>query len=905
MTAFEFIRDLRGPTTLLALLSSGAAIPTAPLWAKTSSANPSPTATCESKQQQARPWLDKTQSPECRARLVLADLGGTTEKLDALMDDPQGKWLTSRGLPVLSGSDGPAGPTRGGRATTFPAPLGMAASFDPEVASRYGDLLGREFRAAGLSRMGGPALDIARTWNFGRVAESMGEDPFLVSTMAAEEVAAVQRHGVLSMVKHFAVYTQEQGRAGDHPIRTKSAVNAVVSERAIREIYLPGFEGAIVRGRAGQVMCSFPRINGTYACENPYTLGILKKEWGFDGTVVPDFPDAQRSIIAAVNAGLDVGVFAGVKPEAANERSSPLATTADNGFAGENLREAVASGKISAARIDDLILRRLVPDFRVGAFDAPPLAGGEDVSTPADRAGASDIVAAGSVLLKNAAHILPLGPDVRSLAVIGTQAGAEPTVALLGSAHVVPRHIEPAITAIRARAGGVAKVTYAAGTLGLKRLPQVPVSMLRSPEGLSGLRAEFFANPNLDFSGKPVISRLEDGVNIFELPTMSALPANRAWSTRWSGTITPALGGVQKLTLAGSGTARLIVAGKLVGEFRNADFADTVYGNIAMEAGKPVDVQVEWTPRVTYRTQATDSLGTTIGPAIRLGWSGPDDLISEAAATAAKADVAIIFVGHGVGEGMDRMSLALPNDQDALIEAVAKANPRTVVILQTGGAVTMPWLDKVAGVLETWLPGDAIGPASSAMLFGDTAPGGRLPVTFPRDEAQGPARKVTEYPGSLDATGAIDRAQFSEGLLVGYRYWDAKEQVPLFPFGYGLSYTQFVIGKGTALMQHDGSAVVTVPVRNTGKSAGTEVVQVYLGFPAGSSEPPRQLKGFAKIALKPGEARTVSITLPSEAFRQWDETRHQWAVMGGVYTTMVGASSRDIAFTVPLRVIAR
>lgn len=850
-----------------------------------------------------RPWLNRSYSAQCRARFVLGSFKSMDEKLDVLVPKPgagaprgAAAWLTERGLPSTGGGDGPAGIRGGGVAvTSFPTPLSIAASFDPEAAALYGATLGREFFDYGSNQMGGPALDMARTWRFGRVTESFGEDPFLVASIAGPEIKAIQSQHVMSMAKHFAVYTQEQGRAGDHPLRSKPAVDNILSERTLREIYLPGFEAAVKVGGVGQIMCSFPRINGVYACENPLTLGILKHEWGFDGMVVPDFPDAQRSIVAAVNAGLDSGQMVSQPP--LPETAGNLATVTDNSYNGENLRTAVQAGQVSAARIDDLILRRLTANFRTGAFDNPAKRIAPDVSTPERRAMAEDLIVRGSVLLKNERGVLPFGPGVKSVAIIGDQAGPGAVVAEMGSGHVAPMHLAPVLPAVRERGGSAVRVTYARGTLGLERLPLLPTGMVRSLEGFAGFKAEYFANPNLDFSGAPFLSRQEAAVNNTDIPQLRGLPANRAWSVRWTGRFTPVETGVQNFTLAGSGTARLFVDGKSVGEYANVDFGDTLYANLPMQAGRPVEIRVEWTPRVTFRQQAVDDYGTTLGPAVRLGWAGPQSLIAEAAAAAKAADVAVVFVGHRVGEGMDRLSLALPNDQDALIEAVAAANPKTVVVLQTGGAVKMPWIDKVAAVVEMWLPGDAFGPAAAKLLFGDAEPMGRLPVTFPRDEGQGPAQETRQYPGTLDATGALDKAFFDEELLIGYRYWDAKNQAPLFPFGYGLSYTSFQMRDVSVRSARDGGATVSVAVRNTGARAGSEVVQVYLGFPAKVGEPPKQLKGFRKIALAPGEERVVLLELSPEAFRHWDEGARRWAVAGGDYQVMVGRSSRDIVST--------
>src|SRR6185437_4572676 len=611
-------------------------------------------------------------------------------------------------------------------------------------------------------------------WHFGRATESFGEDPFLAATISGPEIAAIQAHHVMATMKHFTAYNQEQNRTGDQPTGSKPSNNEIVSERALREIYLPAFHAAVSVGKAGGVMCSFPRINGEYSCENSFTLGILKNDWGFDGTVVPDFPDGQRTIIHAFLAGLDSGTMA-----PSNGRGGDAGT-----FAGQkSLCQGVDDGEVPVSRIDDMILRRLVPAFRIGVYDNPATRKAADISTAERRAGAAEILEAGSVLLKNNNGVLPFGPNVKTVAIIGTQATAKAVAVEQGSAYVKPTHLFTALDGIRERAGMQVKVLSAPGTLGLGPLPVVPKTMLRTPAGEAGVQVEYFANPKRDFSGKPLATRSEDGFYLDKTPDIAGLPKDLQWSVRYTANIVPAQSGVQKFALNGGGSARLYIGDKLAAEYSRTDFSNIVFANVPMTAGQAVPVRIEFTPRTSFGAAARDQFDLQLGPYLSLGWSAPDDLITQAAATAKQADVAVVFVGHQAGEGMDRLSLALPSDQDALIEAVAKANPRTVVVLNTGGAVTMPWLDRVAAVLEMWLPGDAYGTAAGKLLFGDAEPGGRLPVTFPKDETQGPAVKPSEYPGTEAEDGAVAETHFDEGIFVGYRYWDQNNQTPLFPFG--------------------------------------------------------------------------------------------------------------------------
>lgn len=780
---------------------------------------------------------------------------------------------------VGRGSDGPAGIRGENCVTAFNTPLSVAATFDPAMAEKYGDLIGRDFHDAGYNFQLGPAMDLTRTWRFGRSTESFGEDPFLTAMIVGPEIHAIAANHVVSQMKHYAAYTQEQGRVGDQPSGQQPAGNNEVSERALREIYLPGFQSAVRVGGVGRVMCSFPRINGIYACENTHLLDILKNEMGFAGSVGPDFPSAQRSIIPAILAGLDSGTT----------------VPNDGTFKGQmGLAAGVAQGLVPAARLDDIILRTLIPQFRDGVFEYPARRLAADVSTPERRAQVVDIITAGAVLLKNAGDILPFGPKVKSIAVIGAQATERAQVVEQGSAIVNVQHLQPVLPAIRTRAGRGVQVRFAQGTYGLEPLSAVPPAWFSTMDGQPGVRAEYFANPNLDFSGAPLSVATQPTPDLAGVPPNLDLPVNQQWSVRYRTRFTPQKSGVQKFSVHAAGTLRLFIEDKLIGTIERSDFGDAVFANVPGTAGKAMNIRIEYSPRAALRPAPNDMFGAFGGTQIKFGYAPPDDMIAEAARTAAKADVAVVFVGHKVGEGMDRGSLTLPNDQDALIEAVAQANPHTVVVLNTGGGVTMPWLGKVAAVLEMWLPGDAYGPAAAKLLFGDADPGGRLPVTFPADETQGPATRPFEYPGTEDGAGRLDTAWFDEGIFIGYRWWDAHGQQPLFPFGYGLSYGQFAISGPSLVRTADGGARISLDVLNVGKRAGTEVLEAYVSFPHSAGEPPRQFKGVARLVLASGQKGKAQIVLDPSAFLYWDDSSNGWRRADGTYTVALGLSSRDI-----------
>jgi beta-glucosidase len=353
--------------------------------------------------------------------------------------------------------------------------------------------------------------------------------------------------------------------------------------------------------------------------------------------------------------------------------------------------------------------------------------------------------------------------------------------------------------------------------------------------------------------------------------------------------LTPPSTGRYLFSLTGSGTAQLYINHKVVATMMRADFAQTVQGTIDLNAGRPVPVEVKFS-----------NASTIMGAVPSLGWQPPDpDMRAQAVAAAKAADVAIVFAAEQLGEGQDKVTLPLPGDQDDLIQTVAEANPRTVVVLHTSNPVAMPWLSKVAAVIEAFYPGQEAGSSIASILFGDVNPSGKLAMTFPANEHQGTGAFFLDYPGDGMTVN------YSEGVLVGYRYYDAKKQEPLFPFGFGLSYTTFLYSG--LVVQHAGGDQATVSVRatNTGKRSGAEVVQLYLGFPSAAEEPPKQLRGFEKVALKAGESKVVTMKLDKDTLAAWDTDAHAWKVYPGTYSVMVGSSSRDIrlkgAFTIAPR----
>jgi beta-glucosidase len=521
------------------------------------------------------------------------------------------------------------------------------------------------------------------------VAETFGEDPYLASQMAVAEVKGIQSQHVIATPKHFAGNNHETYRLGVNP--DGNNINEFISRQALNEIYFPAFKAAVQQGAAGAVMCAYNQVNGEYSCQNGDLLAAaLKAAWGFDGFVVSDWFLATKDTVQAANAGLDMEM--------------PLGT-----HFGDALKQAIADGQVPMSRLDDMVRRILAAEIRVGLFDhpvaSPPLA---DVSTAAHRQLAAQIAERGSVLLKNDGGVLPFGGRVHSVAVIGYDAGDHFQFTEGGSGAVLPSDLVSPLQGITARAGPAVKVTYAQGTLGDVALPALPGGALTPSSGTGpGLTGTYYANT--DFGGTPVATQVDPVPSVNGAPSIPGLPP--AWSVRWTGTLTAPTTGAYRFSVSGNGAFRVVIGGKVIARSPYADFATLAQGTAGLTAGKPVPITVEYA--------AVAAIGP---PVLSIGWHAPDPaMVGQAVQAARGSDVAVVFVNDVTGEGSDRSSLAIPGDQDQLIAAVAAANPRTVAVLNTGGAVLMPWLGKVAGVIESWYPGQEFGAAIAALLWGTSA----------------------------------------------------------------------------------------------------------------------------------------------------------------------------------------
>lgn len=800
------------------------------------------------------PWMDASLPAEERARLLL-DAMTVEEKISMVYGNHMGSVgytghvpeISRLGIPELNLQDGPAGVAGSMRnVTAFPAPITVAASWDTALMEQYGVAMAEEQRSKGANVQLGPMMNMVRVPKAGRNFEGYGEDPYLAAQMAAATVRGIQSMGVIATAKHYIANEQEYQR---------TTISSEIDVRTLHEIYLPPFAASVQAG-VGSIMCSYNLINGIYACENPDTQNtILKEELGFTGWIMSDW-GATHSLTESALGGLDMEMPSGIHYV--------------------ELKSVIDAGEVPMSRLDDMVLRVLVPMFRMGLFDRGSTGTiSVDARSDAHTKFARDAAAQSIVLLRNDGDVLPLDPArIRSIAVFGLAADEEPIIVGGGSGSVTPTYNISPLEGITDRAGDAVRVRYFSITDAVGY--PIPAGVLQAPGGAAGLRAEFFNSS--DFTGSPVLARIDETVDFDwkdEAPAEGVDGAN--WSARWSGVVAPAVTGLYNLTLTSSGASRLYIDDKLLIDNPGEQPDEPVLAKRRFTAGKTHAIRVEYSP--------ADGAG-----AVRLTWFTPDDDANEeAAAVAGQVDTAIVVVGAASSEGADRQNLSVANQP--LIEAVSRANAKTVVVVYNPAQVLLPWAGQVPAILIGWIPGQEAGNALADVLFGDVNPSGKLPVTFAGDESDYPANTAEMYPGK---NGQV---LYSEGLSVGYRHFDSQDIEPLYEFGYGLSYTTFEydnLSINPAQVAADGSVTVSVDIKNVGQRAGAEVAQLYLGFPTETSEPPRQLKGFQKVTLQPGEMRRVWFTLPPEAFSFWSAGLGTWVAYPGTYQVMVGSSSRDI-----------
>jgi beta-glucosidase len=763
------------------------------------------------------------------------------------------------GVPPLRITDGRSSAPSDDEHTVVPAPIALGATFSPDLARRVGGLRGREGRARGQTVLLRPTANVLRVPEARNRFESLGEDPCLIGDLVAEEVKGIQDEGMIATVRHFVAHTFEANR---------DRVSVELSERALREIYVPGLRRALEAG-VGSVMGAPNRVHGTYACDHEWLLtDLLKDEFGFEGWVMSSWH--ARHTLGALRAGLDQELPG--RPDA----SAPQAVYFDG-----PLRRGVEMGRVSEETVDASVRRILRQMKRAGHLDEAP----SSRPSPDPVRGAAvarEAALSGAVLLRNENEALPLSDDVSSLLVVGPAAQQLPSPPHARSDRSLSAAESP-LEALRRRLAESVSVQYVPGVD--SDGTSVPASVLSPSPSLTtnGLRR----------SSAEGIEAIDPGVD-FTGP--DALPAGSTWT--WTGTLTPPETGPYALRIQTvGGRGRLEVDGELraaTGGVRsNVEALSPSIGGtgaaavVELEAGTPVSV------RITADGSRASARAAETPLEVRWTWVPPSrrwSLRRRAHAAARTADAAVVFAADQAPLSADSASLSLPASQEALVEAVAAESPATTVVLNTGGPTTMPWLDEVDAVLQMWYPGQAGGDATAALLTGEAEPAGRLPVTFPRRPADSPVQSPDRYPG------VNGRVYYDEDIFVGYRWYDREGIEPLFPFGHGLSYTQFAYSALSIHERGDGGDV-RFRVENIGERPGATVPQVYVGPPADPPVPmaPKALVGFEKVELAPGEATSVTASLDPKALSYWSVEDEEWRMPSGLRPVYVGPSSREIA----------
>ncbi len=813
-----------------------------------------------------------------RAKALLARMT-LEEKIDYLGGDRNFfiRGIARLGIPEIKMSDGPAGCRNWGPSTAYPAPLATAATFDPAMAERVGKSIGRDCRARGVHILLGPGVNIHRSPLGGRNFEYLGEDPLLAGKTAAAFIRGVQSEGVLATVKHFAGNNQEWDR---------NHVSSEIDERTLREIYFPAFERAVREGGVSSVMTAYNLLNGTFCSHDSWLIrDVLKKEWGFSGIVMSDW-GAVHDTLGAVAGGCDLEMPSGKYMNRA--LMLPL----------------LSEHKIDLASIDEKVLRILRTIAAAGFLDRLQKRDDIPLDDPQSSAAALESARRSVVLLKNANALLPLDrAKIKRIAVIGPN--ADPAVSGgYGSAFVTPMHAISLLDGVKQSAPSV-RVDYHPGVRQLAEYALMGQACFAGPVD----QAVFVGT---ELAGNPIATSKVDRINYrteggLPQPPGPGLPAEN-FSIRWTGEVAVTKAGRYELMTNTDDGVRVFVDQRRVIDDWSQHPAKTNTVTLDLNPGRHA-VVVEY-----YQGGGGAIAQFGFGPELDAkapSFEGGADV----SALARQADVVIVSVGFG--QAAETNSLRAPFDgrwppswarQRGLVEAedsdrpftlppaqietirlAAAANHRTIVVADAGGAVDLQsFLDRVSALVWAWYPGQEGGRALADVLFGDVNPSGKLPVTF--------ARRYEDYPSApyynLNQNG---KTPYTEGVFVGYRGFEAKKVAPQFPFGFGLGYTTFEYSDLDVSPSSDGSMTVTLHVRNTGKRDGSEIVEVYVAPPKSSvPRPPKELKGFARVELAPGETKPVSVTLEPRAFAYWDDGKKEWSVEAGSYEILAAASSADV-----------
>lgn len=780
------------------------------------------------------------------------------------------------GIPPLSMSDGPHGVREeiaadswdavGGDqdyATYLPTGTALAATWNRECARLFGEVLGAEARDRGKDVILGPGVNMVRSPLCGRNFEYYGEDPYQAGELAAEAIQGIQSQGTAACVKHFALNSQELRR---------HEVNATCSERALRELYLPAFESAVVKGGAMTLMGAYNRFRGQKCCQNDYLLNqILKKEWGFDGVVISDWAGVTDTFEAARN-GMDIEMGTGEEYH--------------NYYLADPFLRAVENGEIEMAVLDDKVRRILRLMFRLGMIGDGSRRPAGERNTPAHQAAARAIASEAITLLKNEKSLLPLDAGkIRKLLVVGDNADCRHHFGGHSSAVKALYEVTPLEGLKRLLEGSGVEIRsfrgYPVGSGAGLPIPSSLMGIVDAGAGTRGWSCEIYDNHRR--IGEPVRSLPLESPEFDPAKDLPEELRGKDFGVMIKGVLTPKKSEAWTFVLDGCSQACLGCEG--VNFVENCKSEENVCGTatLPLEAGRSYKLEIPVNIHV----------GVPIYP-VRLtavpGGVGAADVKDEELFAAAREADAVLFFGglnHTFdAEGSDRKDMALHDGQNELVSALAKINPRIAVVLVGGSPMEMPWIDEVPAVVQMWYAGMEAGNAIADVLFGRVNPSGKLPFTFPKRLADSPAHALDDYQPLI--------CHYAEDLLMGYRWFDTKQIEPLFPFGHGLSYTAFEYGE--PMVETDGGEVVVrMKLANVGNRFGRETVQLYIAPPKSAFlRPAQELKGFAKVALEPGESREVEIRLNARSFAIYHPDKREWFVEPGRYLLRLGASSRDI-----------
>ena len=775
-------------------------------------------------------------------------------------------WYTNKidrlGIPSIKMSDGPNGvrgdSNSGKSSACFPCAISIGSTWDMDLINQLGIALGEEAKVKDVDVLLGPTINIHRHPLGGRHFESFSEDPFLTGKIATEYVKGVQSQDVAACLKHFI---------GNDTEYERHLVSSNIDEKTLREIYLLPFEMGIKEGNAQVVMSAYNKLNNIYCSSHKELLiDILKDEWGFDGYVVSDWGAALETEENA-KGGLDL------------EMPGPGNVWGDQLFA------AVSEGKVEEELIDDKVRRILnIANFSK-RFENPTNKPEQSNNSEEHRRLLKKAAASGMVLLKNN-DLLPLKSNVKNLAIIGPNA-KEAQIIGGGSASLKPHYQAHPLKAFQNKLGDHTNISYAKGCHTHKFLPRVNEEFMDDKEGFL---VEYFEGSNFDenllvqehlignkfwvFEGfaKDVIAK-------FERPDISV---------RFSCAYTPDISGQHEFEIFGIGKARLFIDGEELIDNWTETSPGEAFFSFSSDSKRALVNLIEGT---TYQLEIRYKFEGNF-PAIYIGCQAPDkvNLFDEALEVASAADQVILIVGTNSDwetEGNDRSDFNLPVNQNHLIEEVLRVNPNTLVVLNTGSPVKMPWADKAEAIMQTWFAGQEFGNALVDIITGEINPSGRLPTSFPKNIEDTPA--FNSYPGK-DL-----QMNYDEKLLVGYRWYDKKNIKTLFPFGHGLSYTNFEYSDLEVDVRATNMASCKFSVRNTGQVAGIETAQCYVSFKTiDDSEPEKTLQGFSKIALNPNDESSIEINLNSRNFSSWNVAKRSWEVRAGSYEILIGSSAENI-----------